>query len=92
MANWVIEHCEELLQQLNEVPFTDERDEKQLAILIKGVANINNLAMEKAAVKTRTQMRGWSLDGAIEEEQKAPKKPSKNDAAADELTRLRPIR
>ena len=90
MAKWVTEQLEELLHQINEVPFTDDRDRKQLSILMNGFAKLNNAAMEKAATKTRSQMRGWSLDGAVEEE--AKKKEKKEDSTADELTRLRPIR
>ncbi|TQV87841.1 hypothetical protein [Aliikangiella coralliicola] len=91
MAKWVTEQLEELLHQINEVPFTDDRDRKQLSILMNGFARLNNAAMEKAATKTRSQMRGWSLDGAVEAEAEK-KKSKKEDSTADELTRLRPIR
>ena len=93
MAKWVTEQLEELLHQLNEVPYTDDRDKRQLTILMNGFMRMNNQAMDNAATKTRSQMRGWSLDEAVETDQKAAKpKVKKEDAAADELTRLRPIR
>jgi hypothetical protein len=91
MAKWVTERLEELLNQINEVPYTDDRDKRQLTILMNGFANLNNQAMDNAATKTRTQMRGWSLDEAVEAKPK-PKKAKKDDDSADELTRLRPIR
>lgn len=92
MSKWVTEQLEELLHQINEVPYTDERDRKQLSILMNGFAKLNNQAMENAAVKTKSQMRGWSLDGAVEEDKKAKQKAKQDDSTADELTRLRPIR
>ncbi len=89
MAKWVTEQLEALLVQINEVPYTDEREKKQLSILMNGFMKINNQAMDNAAVKTKKQMRGWSLDDAAEKEKK---KKEKEDSTADELTRLRPIR
>lgn len=88
MAKWVTEQLEELLQQINEVPYTDDREKCQLTILMNGLAQLNNKAMDNAATKTRSQMRGWSLDDSVKK--KAAKK--KVDESADELTRLRPIR
>ncbi len=87
MSKWVTEQLEELLTQINEVPFTDDRDKRQLTILMNGFAQLNNKAMSTAATKTREHMRGWSLDDEIEKEN-----ASKDDSTADELTRLRPIR
>ena len=99
MAKWVTEQLEALLQQINEVPYTDDRDRRQLTILMNGFMRLNNKAMDNAAVKTRSQMRGWSLDEAsqekpatVENKSKASNKSKKDDSAADELTRLRPIR
>ena len=89
MAKWVTEQLEALLVQINEVPYTDERDKKQLSILMNGFMKINNQAMDNAAVKTKKQMRGWSLDDAAAKEKK---KKEMEDSTADELTRLRPIR
>lgn len=90
MSKWVTEQLEELLTQINEVPYTDDRDRQQLSILMNGFMKINNKAMDNAAVKTKSQLRGWSLDDAAAEEKK--KKAKKADDTADELTRLRPIR
>ncbi|WP_196139465.1 hypothetical protein [Aliikangiella sp. G2MR2-5] len=93
MAKWVTEQLEELLNQINEVPYTDDRDKRQLTILMAGFMRLNNQAMENAAVKTRSQMRGWSLDDAVEEDTKKKKSSGKvEDSTADELTKLRPIR
>ncbi len=89
MSKWVTENLEDLLHQINEVPYTDNREGQQLTILMNGFAQLNNKAMDKAATKTRKEFRGWSLDGA-EEPTKKPEK--KEDSTADELTRLRPIR
>ncbi len=92
MSKWVTQQLTELLERINEVPYTDERDKRQLSILMNGFAQLNNKAMDKAATKTKAQMRGWSLDDAADAT-KAVKKPAKkDDSAADELTRLRPIR
>lgn len=93
MSKWVTEQLTELLDQINEVPYTDERDKRQLSILMNGFAKLNNKAMDKAATKTKAQMRGWSLEEATAEQPKPIKKTVKrDDSAADELTRLRPIR
>jgi len=91
MSKWVTEQLEELLHQINEVPFTDDRDRRQLTILMNGFAQLNNKAMDNAATKTRSQMRGWNLDEAVESKS-SKKKPENDDSTADELTRLRPIR
>lgn len=90
MAKWVTEQLEALLVQINEVPYTDDRERKQLSILMNGFMKLNNQAMDNAAVKTKKQMRGWSLDEAAAEKPK--KKEKAEDSTADELTRLRPIR
>lgn len=89
MVKWVTEELEALLQQVNEVPYTDDRERQQLTILMNGFAQLNNKTMDKAAVKTRKEFRGWSLDDA---EASADKSEKKEDGTADELTRLRPIR
>jgi len=93
MAKWVTEELENLLHQINEVPYTDNREGQQLTILMNGFAQLNNKTMDRAATKTRKEFRGWSLDDGVAEPV-AAKKPAekKNDDAADELTRLRPIR
>ncbi len=85
MSKWVSEKLEDLLHQINEVPYTDNREHQQLTILMNGFAQMNSEAMDKAAVKTRKEFRGWSLDGASAGDKK-------EDQTADELTRLRPIR
>lgn len=89
MSKWVTETLEALLQQINEVSYTDSREQQQLTILMNGFAQLNNQAMDKAATKTRKAFRGWSLDDTAEAE---PKKAKVEDSAADELARLRPIR
>jgi hypothetical protein len=81
MAKWVTEELENLLHQINEVPFTDNREHQQLTILMNGFAQLNNKVMDRAASKTRREFRGWSLES-----------PAEEDASGDELTRLRPIR
>ena len=92
MSKWVTERLEDLLQQINEVPYTDDRDGRQLTILMDGFAQLNNEVMEKAAVKTKSQLSGWSLDNAVEK--KKPKKTAQDlaEEANAELTKLRPIR
>ncbi len=82
MARWVTEELESLLHQINEVPFTDNREHQQLTILMNGFAQLNNKVMDRAATKTRKEFRGWSLDEA----------GSSDDPTNEELTRLRPIR
>ena len=89
MAKWVTEDLENLLHQINEIPFTDKREHLQLTILMNGFAQLNNKVMDRAAIKTRKEFRGWSLDDAYDSTNKPEKK---DDGTADELTRLRPIR
>lgn len=89
VSKWVTERLEDLLHQINEVPYTDNREHQQLTILMNGFAQLNSSAMDKAAVKTRKEFRGWSLDDAASADTKADKAV---DNTADELTRLRPIR
>jgi len=84
MAKWVTEELEHLLQQINEVPYTDNREHQQLTILMNGFAQLNNKVMDKAAVKTRKEFRGWSLDGASGTDKK---KEKQEDNTADELTK-----
>jgi len=88
MSKWVTEELENLLHQINEVPYTDNREHQQLTILMNGFAQLNNQAMDKAAEKTRKEFRGWSLEDAA----KSKDKEKVDDGTADELTRLRPIR
>jgi hypothetical protein len=89
MAKWVTDKLEELLQQINEVPYTDDRECQQLTVLMNGFAQLNSQAMDKAAIETRKEYRGWSLDNASPGDNLVTKK---DDDTADELTRLRPIR
>ncbi|PCI65370.1 MAG: hypothetical protein COB38_11355 [Gammaproteobacteria bacterium] len=90
MSKWVTEAMEKLLLDINEVPYTDNREGTQLSILMKGIAMINNQAMDNAATKTRASMRNWDLDSAAEKTSKA--NVVYDDSEVDELTRLRPIR
>jgi hypothetical protein len=94
MAKWVTEELAKLLHQINEVPYTDDREKSQLSILMNGFAQLNNKVMDKAAVKTRKEFRGWSLDDGAAAPASAPEKksPKFEDKTGDELTRLRPIR
>jgi len=88
MAKWVTEELEQILQQINEVPYTDTRESQQLTIIMNGFAQLNNKVMDKAAERTRKEFRGWNLNeasGPVGEEKH-------EDSTADELTRLRPIR
>lgn len=89
MAKWVTEKLEDLLHQINEVPFTDDRDRKQLSILMNGFMELNNQAMDNAAVKTKSQIRNWDLESSIKAKQDAKSKKGYKNSA--ELTRLRPI-
>ncbi len=82
MARWVTEELENLLHQINEVPFTDSREHQQLTLLMNGFAQLNNKVMDRAASKTRKEFRGWSLEDIC----------SSEDPTNEELTRLRPIR
>jgi len=93
MAKWVTKQLTELLHQINDVPYDDNRESRQLTILMNGFAQLNNKVMEKAAAKTREQMRGWSLDDAVEEKSEKKKTPEElADEANAELTKLRPLR
>lgn len=67
MAKWVTKELESLLKQINNVPFTDNRESLQLSILMKGFAELNSQAMDKAATKTREQFRNWELENSSDE-------------------------
>ena len=88
MSKWVTEELENILKGINEVPYTDDRESQQLTIIMNGFAQLNNKVMDKASAKTKKAFRGWNLDA-----EKGPiGEASHEDASADELTRLRPIR
>lgn len=89
MAKWVTDELENLLHQINEVPFTDNREHQQLTILMNGFAQLNNKVMDRAATKTRKEFRGWSLEDNAPPVENNPKF---EDNTGDELTKLRPIR
>ncbi|MDH5628917.1 MAG: hypothetical protein OEY96_02070 [Gammaproteobacteria bacterium] len=65
MAKWVTEELKTLLDKINEVPYTDDRDRRQLTILMNGFAQMNNKAMDRAAARTRAQLSDWNLDDAV---------------------------
>ncbi|MDQ7051246.1 MAG: hypothetical protein Q9M92_17660 [Enterobacterales bacterium] len=77
------------MQKLNEVPFTDDRDSKQLSILMHGFAQLNNSVMDKVAAKTRVAINNMQTDKSTTDIVGASKH---QDMTEDELTRLRPIR
>ncbi|MCF6194142.1 MAG: hypothetical protein L3J46_07405 [Kangiellaceae bacterium] len=88
MSKWVTEELENVLQAINEVPYTDNRESQQLTIIMNGFAQLNNKVMDKAATRTKKAFRGWNLDP-----KKGPIGETRHDdSAADELARLRPIR
>jgi hypothetical protein len=69
MAKWVTKELEKLLKQINSVPMSDSREGIQLSLLMKGFAELNNKAMDKAATKTKEQLRNWKLDEESDEAQ-----------------------
>jgi len=89
MTKWVTKDLESLLQQINEVPFTDERDSRQLTILMNGFAQLNNSVMDKAAAKTRKAINNMRKDKSTTDILGGSKP---QDMTEEELTRLRPIR
>jgi len=89
MTKWVTKELEQLLQKINEVPYTDERDSKQLTILMNGFAQLNNSVMDKAAAKTRNAIKNMRSDKSTTDIL-GTEKPQ--DMTEEELTRLRPIR
>ncbi|MFT6733026.1 MAG: transposase [Polaribacter sp.] len=91
MSKWVTKAMEELLGDINEVPYTDNREGQQLSILMKGFVMINNQAMGNAAIKIRASIRKWDLESASESSNQSGKTVY-DDEEVDELTRLRPIR
>ncbi len=56
MDNWTQQFLKKLLRQINEVPFTDEREEKQLAILAQGVYDIQAELMSRASLAAKQKM------------------------------------
>ncbi len=91
MSKLVTKSMEKLLYEINEVPYTDNREGQQLSILMKGIAMINNQAMANAATKTRATIRKWDLESASSNNEQGGE-VSYDDNEVDELTRLRPIR
>ncbi len=89
MTKWVTQDLENLLRQINEVPFTDDRDSKQLTIIMNGFAQLNNSVMDRAAAKTRDAIKNIQSDIALEKDLTGLES---SDQTAEELTRLRPIR
>ena len=100
MSKWVTESMEKLLHEINEVPYTDNREGQQLSILMKGIAMINNQAMDNAATRTRASIRKWDLDSVAADSQPGIDSNGNHvsfadtnhkDDEVDELTRLRPV-
>ncbi|MCF6194140.1 MAG: hypothetical protein L3J46_07395 [Kangiellaceae bacterium] len=44
-------------QQINEVPYTYNRESRQLTIIMNGFAQLNNKVMDRAAERTRKEFR-----------------------------------
>jgi len=88
MSKWVTKELENVLQAINEVPYTDSRESQQLTIIMNGFAQLNNKVMDKVAARTKKAFQGWNLDP-----EKGPVGETlHDDSTADELARLRPIR
>jgi len=92
MAKWVTEELVHLLQQINEVPYTDTRELQQLTILTNGFSQLNSKAMDKAAERTKKEFRGWNLSDPSDSAKEDVYEDVYEDDTGDELTRLRPIR
>ena len=87
MSKWVTEDLENLLQEINEVPYTDNRESQQLTILMHGFSQLNNKVMDKAAVRTKIFFEGWNLDP-----EKGPLGETSNDDSTEiESVRSRPF-
>ncbi|MCO7225031.1 hypothetical protein [Pleionea sp. CnH1-48] len=56
MASWTKKPLLELLRKLNDVPFTDEREGRQLTILMAGLSDLNRQMMQRAAQGARKQI------------------------------------
>ncbi|NVK87570.1 MAG: hypothetical protein HWE13_05565 [Gammaproteobacteria bacterium] len=56
MASWIEKPCVELLKKLNDVPLDDQRESRQLTLLMAGLADINKEMMRRAAVSVRSQL------------------------------------
>lgn len=93
MSKWVSESLQSLLDQINEVPYTDDREKLQLNILMNGFMKLNNQAMSNAASKTREHIRDWTLEEENSDNDSSQNiKVKSKKPEVDELSRLRPIR
>ncbi len=66
MANWIKKPCADLLKKINQVPLDDDRESRQLAILMAGISDLNKEMMRRAAESARAQL------GDISKSQKTP--------------------
>lgn len=105
MAKWVTEELKGLLHKINNVANDDQREGKQLSLLMNGFSRLNSMVMDRAAEKTLSQLGELNLkaedDTQLSEaqasesqaEQPAAQQGEKiKDSSSDELTKLRPIR
>jgi len=83
MSKWVTEDLKNILQEINEVPYTDSRESQQLTTIMHGFAQLNNKVMDKAAVRTKKTFQGWNLD---------PEKGPLGETSNDDTTEVESVR
>lgn len=74
MANWIKQPCIELLNKINNVPNDDQREDKQLSILMNGLAEMNKEMMRRAAESARAQFGEFSSESSAKSKPKTPQK------------------
>ena len=62
MPSWTKQPLLNILRKLNDVPLDDERENRQLSILMMGVADINREMMKRAAQATRGDIARTPMD------------------------------
>ncbi len=74
MASWIDKHCRELLKKLNDIPFEDNREERQVTLLMAGVSQMTREMMRRAAENARASL-STEHEGGLSSESVATKKP-----------------
>lgn len=89
MANWIEQPCKELLKKLNDIPLDDNREARQLDILMLGLSDINKELMRRAAVSARSAINGDVASEAPKAKKETVPEPSeKAKQAMDDVPDL----
>ncbi len=85
MAKWIEKPCLEILKKLNEIPFEEGREDRQLTILMSGISNITREMMKRAAESARLQIAESGSFGEEPISKSGSKTPEVAESADSEL-------